>query len=241
MSEIGVITWNVRGDSEDGAGAKCVDCLMKILNQLKSDGKRVDLLCFQETSGPNSAIKSKLKSLNYACEIIQEQEDGGDWYLFALHPDSGYSFAGEPEPCLFDYDFPTSGPVRYPARVELDRSGSGKKTALYTFHAPLYGMQYQGLEECSACAEADVEDEEIDCVFVTGDLNVTADDYRYDAAISRNRKFLQKMVFPSFAGGSNRLDHIFRWPAVENRKIEVKSFGKTTSDHDLFYVKFQVK
>ncbi len=239
MSErIGVISWNVTGDLPDGGGPECVNRLWEILDDLEASDFPVHFLCFQETSGSNGSIMSALAGAGYTCHSVREGNGEGKWYLFALHPNSGFTFDKAPEQCLFHYENPSGSPLRYPSIARLTRSSDGRTVALYTLHASLDGALVEGLQKTSALVNNAVQSGQFDNVYIAGDLNILDSAQIYDERTGKMVNFLKKL-FPDFVGSSHNLDHIFRWPGINRRNLTGFHYD-APGDHALIYTCFKV-
>lgn len=240
MSEdLGVITWNVRGDlATSGTASQRVQDLSAVLAELTGTGRHpVDFICLQETSGSQGALKLMLENAGYTCYALREGDGQGDYYVFAVSPDSGFTFDAPPKQCLFPYKSPSGSPLRYPAVAELTRASDGLKVAVYTYHASLDGGLVEGLEKCSEFAVAAAGSGEFDYVLVAGDLNITKGYRVFDLELEKEVYLLDR-IFPDFAGVSENLDHALCWPDLGSG-INGGHFT-TSSDHKLLYGQFEI-
>lgn len=240
MSEyLGVITWNVKGDlATSGTASQRQRDLTAVLTELADNGNHpVDFICLQETSGSQGALKTMLENAGYTCYALREGNGQGDYYVFAVSPDSGFTFDGPPQQCLFPYQSPSGSPLRYPAVAELTRASDGLKVAVYTYHASLDGGLVEGLEKCSELAVTAAGSREFDYVLVAGDLNITKS-YRIFDLDLEEEVYLLDRIFPDFAGVSEGLDHVFCWPDLGDGIIGGHFI--TSSDHKLLYSQFEI-
>lgn len=237
---LGVITWNVKGDlSTSGTAGRRVQDLTTVLASLANNGNHpVDFICLQETSSSSQgALMGMLQNAGYACYALREGNGQGDYYVFAVSPNSGFTFDGPPAQCLFTYESSSGSPLRYPAVAELSRASDGLKVALYTYHASLDGGLVEGLEKCSEFAVGAAGSGKFSYVLVAGDLNITTTYQVFDPNLGKNVYFL-KRLFPKFAGVSENLDHVLCWPDLKSG-ISVNHFI-TSSDHELLYGQFKI-
>lgn len=233
---LGVITWNVHGDSLNSNGSVRVTELNMFLELLQKAGEGeypVDIICLQETSA-DGALKDEFEKKHYEYHTLQEGRNEGGYYVFAVLPPSGFTFDGPPKQCRFEYESPTGSRLRYPAMACLTREGL--KVAVYTYHATLHGARDEGLMKLSGIAEQTVQEGEFNYVFVSGDLNIKVGDM-IDGPTGKEN-FLKK-YFKEFTGASNNLDHTLCCPGPPLQNIYVRSY-QTTSDHNLLYSRFKI-
>lgn len=200
-------------------------------------GDRIDFLCFQETSGPNSAILAELTKEGYTCKVLQEGDGAGRWYLFALNSDSRYSFLNDPVRVPLDYPPCIGAPLRYPALAEL-QAPDNTVVALYNFHAPLDNALVPGLIDFSNAVFNAAQQGKYSNIYVAGDLNVNTTHCIYDEKSHKYVNTISKL-FPGFIGSSSNLDHIFRFSAASLRTVNGYSYD-TSSNHALLLVEFKI-
>ncbi len=237
--DLGIITWNVRGDlSTSGTASRRVQDLKEVLAELTGTGKHpVDFICLQETSGSQGALNAMLVNAGYTCHALREGDGQGDYYVFAVSPNSGFTFDAPPKQCLFSYSSHSGSPLRYPAVAELTRASDGLKVAVYTCHASLDGGLVEGLEKFSKFAVAAAGSGKFDYVLVAGDLNITKGYRIFDFELDEEVYLLDR-IFPDFAGVSENLDHVLCWPDLDSG-INGGHFT-TSSDHKLLYGQFDI-
>jgi len=237
MSKISIVSWNVNGDSAPDTSQCRVDDLTAVIREQEKKGNRIDFLCFQETSGPNSAILAKLTTDGYTCKVLQEGNNAGRWYLFALNPSSGYSFLNDPVRVPLDYPPYTGATLRYPALARL-QAPDGTVVALYNFHAPLDSALVPGLIGFSNVASYAALHGGYSSVYVAGDLNVDSTHCFYDEKLGKYVNTLSRL-FPGFIGNSSKLDHIFRFSTASLKTVYGDSYD-TSSDHALLLATFKI-
>ncbi len=237
MGKIGIVSWNVNGDSDPKTSQKRVNDLSAVIQDLEKGGKRIDFLCFQETSGPNSAAQAELIKKGYTCKVLKEGDDAGRWYLFALNRNSGYSFLGDPVRIPLAYPPYIGATLRYPALAQL-KAPDGTAVALYNFHAPLAGALEPGLMGFSNIVVDATKYGGYSDIYVAGDLNIDNKHCIFDEKSGRIVNTLKKL-FPGFIGSSSKLDHIFRFSTASLRTVDGSSY-ETSSDHALLFAEFKI-
>lgn len=234
--KVGVVTWNVHGDDKGSVtgAARCND-LATSMQGIRDKGNPIDVICLQETSGRDGALYDWLSNQGYSCSVIQEGNQAGRYLLFGVYEQWG-GVPGEPKRILIDYQEPSSGPTRYPAQISIDFFHY-PTIEIINLHASLGSRLIENVQKLSDIAEAQV-DESGHLIIVAGDLNITTS---YVAADDDGQEVpLLERVFPSFSGASNHLDHIFA--AMKGQTVTVTEAVdyKTSSDHNLVYVNFEI-
>ena len=156
------------GDKSSDTGPRRLKALQEVNADIQKGSLPVDFICLQETSSSDGHLMSGLTAMGYACQAVSEQESGGKQYVVAVNPKSGYGFS-EVKQVQFQYESPSGGPLRYPARAKLIGEG-GPPVMLYTVHASPAGGLAECLGKYSQDAEKSVRSEKSGVVFVTGDL-----------------------------------------------------------------------